>query len=289
MADALRFLIIDGYPAPSRDEFRTVGMTPAGELYAELLLRHLPGAAYDLFFPSDPGTELPAGVGLDAYAGAIWTGCNLTIYHLQDSRVVRMIELQKRLYEVGAACCGSCWGIQMAAVAAGGEVAKNPRGREMGLARKIRLTEAGRSHPALSGKPAVFDAFISHYDEVSRLPAGAVHLAANGFTEIQALAVTHGRGTFWAWQYHPEYNLHEMARLFAAREDKLLAEGFYRSHDELAAAVDDMEALAADPGRKDLRFRLAIDDDVLSDAVRELDFKNWIERLVLPRLGRGHP
>src|SRR6266403_1796200 len=56
---------------------------------------------------------------------------------------------------------GSCWAAQMAVVAAGGMVRANPRGREMGIARKIALTPEGRGHPLYAGKGAVFDAFIS--------------------------------------------------------------------------------------------------------------------------------
>ena len=83
----------------------------------------------------------------------MWTGCNLTIYHLDDERVVRMIELGRKIYEVGVPSFGTCWGIQIAAVAAGGEVKVNPKGREMGIARKIALTAQGRGHAMYDGKP----------------------------------------------------------------------------------------------------------------------------------------
>jgi len=94
--------------------------------------------------------------------------------------------------------------------------------------------------------------------------------------------VTHKSGTFWATQYHPEYNLHEMARLIVAREKKLIAAGFFRGHEDLMDLVDRMEALAAEPDRKDLRWQLAIDDDVLSDSIRQCEFVNWLHKLVLP-------
>ena len=58
----------------------------------------------------------------------------------------------------------------MAVVAAGGTVRANPRGREMGIARKIALTPEGRGHPLYAGKGSVFDAFISHVDEITHLP-----------------------------------------------------------------------------------------------------------------------
>jgi GMP synthase (glutamine-hydrolysing) len=175
----------------------------------------------------------------------------------------------------------------MAAAAAGGEVRANPRGREMGIARKIRLTAEGMRHPFLEGKPPVYTGFISHLDEVTQLPPGASLLASNDFTRAQAIAVEHRKGAFWATQYHPEYDLHEMARLIMARESKLLPERFFQSRDALVEYVEKLEALHQDPSRKDLRWQLDIDDDVLTDQVRQVEFRNWISKLVLPLAARG--
>jgi GMP synthase (glutamine-hydrolysing) len=287
MSEPLRFLIIDGYPKESRDQFREVGMGLAGELYADLLRQHVPDAIYDLLFPSDPGVDMPSKADLESYHGILWPGCNLTIYDQDDPRVTCQIELAKTAYEIGIPGFGSCWGVQMAAVAAGGEVRANPKGREMGVARKIRLTREGRDHPMYVGKPSVFEGFVSHDDEVTRLPPGGVLLATNDFSRVQGLAVKHRAGTFWATQYHPEYNLHEMARLIVARESRLLRQGLFRSHEDLVHMVERMEALAAEPDRKDLRWQLAIDDDILSDRIRQCEFVNWLDKLVFPIAGRA--
>jgi GMP synthase (glutamine-hydrolysing) len=286
MPSTLRFLIIDGYPKASRDEFDVVGMKHAWRLYAEMLKKYLPEAEYNLWLPSDNPT-LPDGLGPEHYDGVLWTGCNLTIYHLDDERVTRQIEYAKKSYEVGTPGFGTCWGIQMAAVAAGGEVRANPRGREMGIARKIRLSTEGLQHPMLEGKPSVYVGYISHLDEVTQLPPGGVLLASNDFTHVQAIEVKHRKGTFWATQYHPEYDLHEVARLVTARAGKLVAEGFFQSHEALVQYVDKLETLHRNPGRKDLRWELDIDDDVLSDQVRQVEFRNWINKLVLPRARGG--
>jgi len=40
----LKFLIPDGYPQKSREEFRAVGMTLAGDLYGRMLKKYLPYA-----------------------------------------------------------------------------------------------------------------------------------------------------------------------------------------------------------------------------------------------------
>jgi GMP synthase (glutamine-hydrolysing) len=251
-----------------------------------MLLQHLPQAIYDVLLPSDPGVDMPSAKDLDKYAGIIWTGCNLSIYDTANPNVTSQIVLAKNAFEVGVPSYGSCWGIQMAAVAAGGEVKPNPKGREMGLARKIHQTPEAHNHPMFEGKPRAFEGFVSHDDVVTKIPQGGILLACNSFANVQALAVTHKNGTFWATQYHPEYNLHEMARLIVAREKKLIAAGFFRDHDDLVELVDRMEALAAQPDRKDLRWQLAIDDDVLSDSIRQCEFVNWLNKLVLPTAGR---
>ncbi len=281
-----RFLIIDGYPMASRDEFDRAGMQHAWRLYADMLQAHLPEAGYEVWLPSDTA-EPPAGLGPEHYQGILWTGCNLTIYHTHEDRVTRQIEFAKQAYAVGTPGYGSCWGLQMAAAAAGGEVKANPLGREMGLARKIRLTPEGGAHPFLAGKPPVYSGFISHVDEVTGLPPGAAILASNDFTRVQAIAVEHEKGAFWAVQYHPEYDLHEMARLIVAREHKLVPEGFFEGHEDLTAYVARLEALAKDPDRKDLRWQLSIDDDVLDATVRQVEFHNWLHELVLPRAAGG--
>jgi len=282
MTSSLRFLIIDGYPPKSRDDLETSGMKLAWRLYADMLGQHLCDAVYDVVLPSDPGAELPSAGDLDRYVGIIWTGCNLSINDMENPSVSGQVRLAKDAYEVGTPSFGSCWGLQMAVVAAGGEVEPNPKGREMGLARKIHLTQEAYDHPMFEGKPRVFEGFISHDDMVTRMTPDCVCLAANSFTSIQAVAVTHKKGTFWATQYHPEYDLHEMACLIVAREEKLTKAGFFRGNEDMVQLVEKMKALAAEPDREDLRWQLAIDDDVLNDSIRQCEFVNWINKLVLP-------
>ena len=158
----------------------------------------------------------------------------------------------------------------------------NPRGREMGIARKIALTPEGRGHPMYAGKASVFDGFISHVDEITHLPPGAVLLASNAFTHVQAVSVTHQGGVFWGLQYHPEYDLREMARLTHCRTDKLIKLGFFKDRAATAAYVEQMETLHRDPKRTDIAWGLGIDDDVLNPDVRTLEVRNWIENQVLP-------
>jgi len=151
----------------------------------------------------------------------------------------------------------------------------------MGIGRKICLTAEGKKHPMMKGKPGVYDHFVSHDDEVTRLPEGSTLLAGNDYSHVQAAEIRYKKGVFWGLQYHPEYDLHEMARLMVAREKKLTEIGFFRGHEDFQEYVGRLEELHSHQDRKDLRWQLGIDDDVLSAAVRQCEFKNWIDTLVL--------
>lgn len=280
-----RFLVIDGYRKEGREELAAGGATPAGELYARMLNKCSPGCTVDVIFPADPGVTLPHGTALSAYDGLAWTGSSLNIYN-DEPAVASQIELAKAAFRAGVPSFGSCWAAQIAVVAAGGMCAANPRGREMGIARKIRLTSEGRGHPLYTGKANVFDAFISHEDEITHLPAGALCLAANAFSNIQAVAVSYGGGTCWAVQYHPEYDLHELARLTFCRIDKLVNLGFFVDRDAAADYVAKLEILHQDPTRKDIAWMLGIDEDVMNEDVRLTEPRNWIQQLVLPHMYR---
>ncbi len=282
MGTVLRFLVIDGYSKASRDDLNAAGMQYAWKLYGDMLQRNLPEAEYDVLLPSDSGVEMPDETELQKYSGILWTGCNLCIFDDKNPSVIKQIELAKLCYQIGVPSFGSCWGLQISVVAAGGKVGSNPRGKEMGIARKIRLTPEGENHPLFQGKPPVYEAYISHDDMVTEVPAGGVILSGNDFTPVQALAVTHKKGTFWSVQYHPEYNLYEMACLIIAREEPLIKKGFFKNPADLKAMVDKMKLLFKEPDRKDLRWQLVIDDDVLSSETKECEFRNWINGLVLP-------
>ena len=280
---SLHFLVIDGYRRDGREGLAAAGATTAGKLYERMLLACHPDTSVDILYPADPGDTLPYGTALAAYDGIAWTGSSLTVYKDDDPAVRPQIEFARAAFEAGIPSFGSCWAAQIAVVAAGGRCAANPRGREMGIARKIVLTDDGRGHPLFIGKPRVFDAFISHEDEITHLPSGALNLAGNAFSTVQAVSVTHRRGTFWAVQYHPEYDLHELARLTHARIDRLVAMGFFADADTAHDYVKKLEALHQDPSRRDLAWVLGIDDDVMNEDVRHVEVRNWIEHLVLPR------
>jgi GMP synthase (glutamine-hydrolysing) len=270
----MTYLVVDGYPESARQDLRNAGASTGGDLYLRMLKQREPEAVAETIFPADQ-EALPTPEELKRYRGILWTGCNLCL-HQPDERVERQVELARRAFQAGVSQFGSCWAIQIAAVAAGGKVGANPRGREMGIARKILLTAEGRSHPMYEGKPPTFDAFICHLDEVTELPEGATLLATNRFTHVQGLEVRHLGGVFWGVQYHPEYTVGELGSLANARIEPLVREGFFQ--DEAAAKhyVSRLKTLEKSPERVDIQWDLSLDEDVLDDDVRQLELVNWL-------------
>ena len=259
------------------------GATTAGQLYVKMLKKIVPSSMCAILYPSDPDAVIPPGNSLAEFDGVAWTGCSLTVY--DDSPEVRnQISLCRSVFDVKIPSFGSCWAAQIAAVAAGGICRANPNGREMGIARKIELTPEGRAHPMYEGKSKVFDAFISHVDEITHLPPGSVNLAGNAFTKIQAISVVYNGGVFWGLQYHPEYDLHEMARLTWCRLEKLIELKFFETRRAGERYVEFLETLNADPSRFDLSWLLGIDSDITSEDVRQIEVRNWVHRLVLPMM-----
>ena len=99
----------------------------------------------------------------------------------------------------GVPTLGVCLGHQLAAVALGGRVDRNPSGRTVGLV-PVRLTEAGACDPLLSG----LDGLVAvHYndDVVHEAPAGATLLASLPDGRPQALRFGPAA---WGVQFHPE-------------------------------------------------------------------------------------
>ena len=284
--EKLNFLVIEGYGKSSRDALGVGGMTLASDLYRQMLLSLAPKATVDIVTPADSDTRIPSGVELKSYDGAAMTGSNLSVLDSENPSVRSQVELQRELFRQGVPSFGSCWAMQVGTVAAGGKVDINPKGREMGFGRKIRLTEDGKNHPMYNGKGEVFDVFASHEDEITVPPPNSKVLAGNSVSDVQALEIIHESGAMWSVQYHPEYNTKEMAALIRCREERLIKMGFFANAAEIEEYTNRLDTLYEDPGRKDAAWNLGIDEDILDDNLRCLEAHNWIEFLVLPRAAK---
>jgi GMP synthase (glutamine-hydrolysing) len=128
---------------------------------------------------------------------------------------------------------GICYGHQLLAHALGGEVGRNPRGREIGTVVVRGLAPAQRD-PLLGVWGAAEPAHVTHLECVLALPDGARRLAESDLDPVQAFAAGERA---WGVQFHPEFDADIARAYLAARGDAARAEGL--DPDALLAGVRD--------------------------------------------------
>ncbi len=276
---ALRFLVVEGNTRGAREAHKAAYGRMLSESYADVIQGAERDAVCDIAFPADEGANLPDAAGLESYDGIVLTGSHLSIYD-RTPEIMCQIDLMRAIYASRTPSFGSCWGLQVAAVAADGDVQKNPLGREVGFARRLRRTEEGRGHPMLEGRPEVYDAPAIHLDMVTVLPKDATIIATNPVSAVQAAEIRQDGGTFWGVQYHPEFSLAELAVIMRLRTELMIREGFCRTPEEVHAYADDLTTLDREPSRFDVAWRHGVDAEILDTARRTREIRNFIEQRV---------
>lgn len=275
-----RILIMEGNPHEKRLAAQRLGIKNSSAIYAEALLAHFSDLEIDILFGADAETNARGNRAFSDYAGFVISGSSLHAYDT-DRAVTRQIDYIREAAEVGLPILGSCWGLQIAAVAAGGEVRYNPKGREVGFARKVMLNAHGRAHPMMHARATVFDAPCIHCDEVARLPEKATLLASNAHSLVQAAAIPLAKSQIWAVQYHPEFDTAHIAHLYRLYAKDLVKQGFFEDEAVLAQYAAALTTLATEPNKPGLAWRLGLDADVLDDRTRRSEIIAWVEHQVL--------
>ncbi|MGH1588833.1 type 1 glutamine amidotransferase [Methylobacterium phyllosphaerae] len=279
----LRFLVAESETPEARHQRRESVGRSSGETFLDILGKLTPGAACDRVKPADANAALPSGMSLSRYDAVFLTGSPLHLYE-ETPETRRTVAFMRAVFAAHTPAFGSCAGLQVATVAAGGTVRANRRGFEAAFARRITPTEAGRAHPVLAGRPAAYDAPAIHTDEVEALPPGAKLLAGNRVTAVQAAEIRFDGGVFWGVQYHPEISLDEVAGALRRQAGSLVEADLARNKEDVEAYARQVEALHAEPSRRDLAWRLGLDEQVTDERLRQTELRNFIEALA--RLNR---
>ena len=280
----LKILIVEGNVKESRDKATKAGLLAQSDLFEKTLGSLADDLNCTLVYPADEDAVLPQPAELADFDGIAWTGSGLNIYN-RGPAIDRQIDFMKLCLGQKTHIFGSCWGLQVAVVAAKGEVAANEKGQEIGIARDIRVTEEGLSHPLYGGKPPVFDAVTIHLDHAVRLPAGTRVLSGNDMSEIQALEIRCGESVFWGVQYHPEFDLEYIARLIRRYGKMLVKEGIREDDADVEGWAADLIAAQNGEGGDDLRQQYCLGSDVLDPQCRLLELSNWLSYLRREKAG----
>lgn len=115
---------------------------------------------------------------------------------------VKLEEWLRTLLDAEVPVFGICYGHQLLARAAGGEVGYHPRGKEVGTV-EIRLLESCAGDLLFKHLPPAFAVHATHAQSVLKLPEQAVLLAQNSYEPHHAFRIG---PVAWGVQFHPEYD-----------------------------------------------------------------------------------
>ncbi len=144
---------------------------------------------------------------------------------LEKGWMFPVYEFIKRIFEKDTPTLGICGGLQFTVRALGGEVVKNPEGREFGTL-KVSLTEEGKRDFLFEGLEKDLILSESHKCIAYALKDGWTLLAGSRKTPIEAIGIGNN---IRLTQFHPEMNLEVVRRLADSRKKVFAEEGFVLS------------------------------------------------------------
>ena len=219
----------DGTPGPARAKLsrmaRPLGVLVTGEpvenvrrtrgSFAEMIRETLGGAWDGPFALLDAEKGERPRVG--ELAGLVVTGSPASVTS-RDAWILDAEESLRAFVASGAPTLGICFGHQLLAQALGGNVVKNPRGREIGTV-ELEVVEAD----ALFGEaPRRLRVNMSHMDTAERLPDGARVL---GRTRLDSNGAVRFGERAWGVQFHPEFDGGIVRGYIEARRELIANEG----------------------------------------------------------------
>lgn len=154
---------------------------------------------------------------LDAIGDGLVILGGRTNAHGDQKWIPKVKDLVADLHEINIPVLGICLGHQLVAEALGGTVVvADPRGLEEG-AIDLEWLPGAADDPVVGGAVLAGGPVpMSHYDAVTRLPAGATELGRSALYENAVFRL----GNTWGVQFHPEASPELMQKWWATRGKK---------------------------------------------------------------------
>lgn len=270
---SLKILMVDGYDYNGWKNLNDANCIDAFEHYSKTLqsISTIPLEIITIH-PGKKEGYMPSNISIKDFDGIVWTGSSLNIYD-NDPSITRQIEFAKETLKHKTNIFGSCWGMQVYVEAAGGKIRKNPSGREIIIARNIKLNQNGKNHKMYRNKSNNFDALCSHLDEVETIPKNSEILSNNNHSKVQSLSFKFGNSEFWGTQYHPEFDFNIMSKIIIARKSLLISENIFQNENHANEIISCMNNII----RKNSNGKLLkIGKDILNKNIRNKELENWL-------------
>jgi len=258
----LKLLIVEGNTKEENSNFNKAGCVPQSENFKQHVKMFEPNCEINIVEPGDDSAISKIIASLKKYDGIILTGSSLRIEDFSNE-IKKHINFVKTCFKHEKKIFAACWGLQIAATAAGGKCRVAPSGPHVGIAHDIELTGEGKKHKLYSSKPHKFTTPAFNYDEVEIPPNNAVVLASNKINKFEALHFTVGNSEIWGLQYHPEIPYDYMIKLIKHRSKKLIDNKSFKNETEINQHINLIE-----------KAKVQLKDDI-----RLLELRNWLNYL----------
>ena len=217
----LKILIVEGNLTSENKNFKDAGIQTHTESLKESIANYNDNVNYEILNPSSEDNFNKIIVKLESFDGLVWGGSSLNIYN-DTPEIKRQIFFMKECFNKVKNIFAICWGMQVAVTAAGGVVKKSENGAHIGIARDIKINDAGLKHPIYRDKKKLFNTPAFNFDEVETIPNGSTLLASNPINKVQGIEFEKGISKIWGIQYHPEITYDKMISLINFRKDRLI-------------------------------------------------------------------
>ena len=259
----LNLLVVEGNLEKENQNFINSGIQTHAESLKESLSYYTWDLNIDVFNPCSEKSFDKIIPNLKKYDGLIWGGSSLNIYN-DCIEIRRQISFMRECFKNIKKILAICWGMQVAVTAAGGEVKKSTNGAHIGIANDIEINENGLRHPLYKSKDKKFNSPAFNFDEVVKLPEGAINLASNKIYKVQSIHFKSGISEVWGLQYHPEITYHKMITLIKFRKDRLINDRkCFKDEKEIQDHINFIEQ----------------EIKISKKNSRMLELKNWLEYL----------
>ena len=248
-----KILIVEGNLKEENQSFTEGGIKTHTESLKDSISYFTNDLEIDVVNPSSDKNISEVAKGLEKFDGMIWGGSSLNIYN-DTLEIRRQIEFMRSCQNKIKKILAICWGLQVAATVAGGQVKRCMTGSHRGIAHDIEINSNGLQHPIYKNKNETFNTPAFNFDEVVKLPKNSILLASNPINKVMGVNFKSGVSDIWGIQYHPEITYDKMISLIHFRKDRLLNNKAFVDEQEINNHVS-MIAEENKKSNKDLRMR----------------------------------
>ena len=248
-----KILIVEGNLKEENQSFTEGGIKTHTESLKDSISYFTNDLEIDVVNPSSDKNISEVAKDLEKFDGMIWGGSSLNIYN-DTVEIRRQIEFMRSCQNKIKKILAICWGLQVAATVAGGQVKRCMTGSHRGIAHDIEINSNGLQHPIYKNKNETFNTPAFNFDEVVKLPKNSILLASNPINKVMGVNFKSGVSDIWGIQYHPEITYDKMISLIHFRKDRLLNNKAFVDEQEINNHVS-MIAEENKKSNKDLRMR----------------------------------